>query len=271
MTLKKISYFSSKTKEIISRITGSNRKKRLKYDIQALQERNKKLLLRVERQKEQIATLKTRVRTARVDERGIDPVMYNRPTSMDTFFKAELERSDSQRPYREFAESLYRTLQRHGVDLADRHIFDAGLGNGEMLNSLTNGISTAGIEGMDFSAAGVERARRLMPSGTFRVGDLMNPIAGTFEVVLCTEVLEHIPDAATALQHVVGAIAPRGIGILTVPDGRIDFSNLHINFWSPESWKFFISNNSDGCQVVFDSFRVRPTAIYENNLAIIRR
>jgi hypothetical protein len=59
--------------------------------------------------------------------------------------------------------------------------------------------------------------------------------------------------------------------VLTVPDGRIDYSRYHLNFWSPESWRIFVTDAAPGHRISFDRFRVRESAHYENNLAIIHR
>ena len=251
--------------------TGRDSYDQLQSRIESLESSKRAILDRNETLKQTVATLRENVRNARVDTRDIDPFSHNSSEVMDSFFGEEVDHADSDKPYREFAAALKETLRHHGVELKDRQIFDAGIGNGEMLRALLDGVEYGSVAGMDFSSVGIERANAAMPDGAFRVGNLMEPIGERFEVVFCTEVLEHLPEPATALRNVLGAVAPGGVAILTVPDGRVDYSKLHINFWSPESWRGFVSANADALDCTFDTFRVRPTALYEQNLAIVRR
>ena len=250
---------------------GGGRDQRLLARIEKLENANLTLTQRNASLKDTVSSLREKVRSSRVDTREVDPLSHNSAEVMDSFFDGESERAESSTPYIEFASALRTALKAHGLELEGKNIFDAGLGNGEMLRALTEGVQYRSISGMDFSKVGVERARTILPDGEFEVGDLMEPIDGEHEVVVCTEVLEHIPRADTALTHVLQAIAPGGVAILTVPDGRVDYSRFHINFWSPESWRTFVTQAAEGLDCTFDTFRVRPTALYEQNLAIVRK
>jgi 2-polyprenyl-3-methyl-5-hydroxy-6-metoxy-1,4-benzoquinol methylase len=61
-----------------------------------------------------------------------------------------------------------------------------------------------------------------------------------YDVIFCTEVLEHLEKPHVALANLVAALNPGGILVLTVPDGRQDTINEHLNFWSPEGWRAFL-------------------------------
>lgn len=52
--------------------------------------------------------------------------------------------------------------------------------------------------------------------------------------------------------------------LITVPNGRTDQYEGHINFWSPESWEVFIKNNTGGLSVRTGIFNDK-----KNNYAVI--
>src|SRR5262249_22983755 len=69
------------------------------------------------------------------------------------------------------------------------------------------------------------------------------------DVVFCIEVLEHLTHPDKALRRLLTMLNTRGVAILTVPNGRLDTFEGHINFWSPESWEVFIREVCNGCVV----------------------
>lgn len=71
---------------------------------------------------------------------------------------------------------------------------------------------------------------RTLPGATYVTGDLLSPTAdlrlditrlpfadGTFDAVLCSHVLEHIPDDRAAMRELRRVMSPRGWGILQSP------------------------------------------------------
>jgi hypothetical protein len=57
-----------------------------------------------------------------------------------------------------------------------------------------------------------------------------------------------------------------GVALVTVPNGRLDTFDGHINFWSPESWEVFLKQMCDGFSI--------KTGLMENDLtnyAVITR
>ncbi|MDA8870305.1 methyltransferase domain-containing protein [Rhizobiaceae bacterium] len=233
---------------------------RIRQTMKALQERNEQL-------KELAKKLREDYRNARVDHRSVDPTEHNTADSMNAFFAANQE----EMPYGEFGRAFIKVLNEHKVELDGKRLLDLGVGPGTMLAGLLVGKKPSLIQGIDFSTVAIEQARSRFSNGTFEVASLYDDISLTGDVVLCTEVLEHLEDPSTALQTVLNAVAPDGLAILTTPDGRVDFSKYHVNFWSPESWKAFIERYAGDSVCTFGQFKLRESSMYANNFAIVRK
>ncbi|MDA0182505.1 class I SAM-dependent methyltransferase [Solirubrobacter phytolaccae] len=115
----------------------------------------------------------------------------------------------------------YAWEQRRGLLTAelrpDDRVLDYGCGTGRFLALLDDGA------GVEIAEHAVERARatgadvRLLETdGTIPFGH------GEFDLVWCSEVLEHIPDVAFALSELRRVLKPGGRLLLTVPfHGRL--------------------------------------------------
>jgi SAM-dependent methyltransferase len=113
-------------------------------------------------------------------------------------------------------------LRRDGVE----RVLDIGCGTGQLAAFLFDqGIET--YVGMDFSPKAVEYARTAVPRGRFVVDDARTSNVYTDEehdVLLCTEVLEHITDDLL----VVARFRPRKRCIFSVPSYN---SAGHVRFF----------------------------------------
>lgn len=94
--------------------------------------------------------------------------------------------------------AVYAALFRAMLGLIARRgstsVLEVGCGSGLFAEML---IRQAGVayRGFDFSPAGVAHARARLPEATLSVGDALSPesYAGTYDCIVCSEVLEHIP------------------------------------------------------------------------------
>jgi 2-polyprenyl-3-methyl-5-hydroxy-6-metoxy-1,4-benzoquinol methylase len=122
-----------------------------------------------------------------------------------------------------------------------RAVIDVGCGAGSLLRAVVERTAPERVVGVDHARAGVDRARQLVPSGEFRAQSLydLDPTE-TFDLVLCTEVLEHLrhPEAAAAV--LVRLCANSGTILITVPDGAQDTYKGHVNFWSKDELEIFL-------------------------------
>jgi 2-polyprenyl-6-hydroxyphenyl methylase / 3-demethylubiquinone-9 3-methyltransferase len=117
--------------------------------------------------------------------------------------------------------------------LAGRRVLDVGCGGGLLAEAMT-GLG-AEVTGIDLGEAALQVARlHLLESGCqvkyerIPVERLAEEIPGTFEVVTCMEMLEHVPDPASVV---------RACARLLRPGGRAFFSTLNRN---PKAYLFAI-------------------------------
>jgi SAM-dependent methyltransferase len=99
-----------------------------------------------------------------------------------------------------------------------RVALDVGCGDGYFTSKLI-GLGCQAT-GMDLSPVGLEKAKQRNPMGTFRAHDLTQPFPfedRTFDVVWCSEVLEHLFSPRYALEQIFRVLKPGGQLLATVP------------------------------------------------------
>lgn len=164
-----------------------------------------------------------------------------------------------------FYKNVVEKIIENEIDLSYKKILDIGCGNGHLLNEINNNFNNCILHGSDFSMSGIEYARKIFPQLTFYKQNIYDVIDNEYDVILCTEVLEHLEYPERALKNMLLSLKSGGILILTVPDGRIDTIEEHINFWSPESWYYFIKRESDKNSFIVDKIGTKC------NMAIITK
>ena len=66
------------------------------------------------------------------------------------------------------------------------------------------------------------------------------PVGEQFDLVVCTEVLEHLHEPERAVDVLRRLCAPGGRVALTVPDGAQDAWEGHVNFWDESDLRTFL-------------------------------
>lgn len=103
---------------------------------------------------------------------------------------------------------------------ADAAVLDVGCGQGIQLAEIRKLRPTARLSGMDISPRLVSRAMANVPGAQIVTGDADNLAYPdeAFDVVIMTEVLEHLSDPVLALEQLRRVLKPGGWMLLTVPN-----------------------------------------------------
>jgi SAM-dependent methyltransferase len=122
------------------------------------------------------------------------------------------------------------TTEYRGRPLASVRVLDVGCGNGSLL-----AIPLAGcgfdVTGVDLHRLSIERARRIadaMPNARFIAGAVADLTEPPFDVIILSEVLEHVFDPKALLLASLEHLKPGGIVVITVPNG---YGEFEIDSW----------------------------------------
>ena len=107
-------------------------------------------------------------------------------------------------------------------ELKPTSICDVGCGNAELLSLIHRRFPNITLYGADLSPEVVRKNQERNPSMKFEV---LNLEEGHFEaqcdLVICSEVVEHLNDRAPAIQNLLKAVKPGGCLLITAPAGKI--------------------------------------------------
>jgi SAM-dependent methyltransferase len=102
-------------------------------------------------------------------------------------------------------------------------ILDCGCGDGSLLSVIAGRIPCGTLHGIDI--ADNVPLHRAGLSIQFQTQDLGRPIPeemhGTYDLVLCSEVIEHVEDDGMVLRNLADFTAPGGTVVLTTQTGKI--------------------------------------------------
>nr|WP_246297579.1 class I SAM-dependent methyltransferase [Tardiphaga robiniae] len=153
--------------------------------------------------------------------------------------------ADNLHEYRIEADSVREKLKVEIVDriehriAADANIVDIGCGVGDLLGEIRRRRPGVRVSGLDFSGKAVENAQRTYPDGAFQqfVIDRTLPYqTASFDVVSCTDVLEHLEYPQSVVAELVRICKPGGLVAIVVPDGTLDQFLGHNWFWNVETF-----------------------------------
>lgn len=106
-----------------------------------------------------------------------------------------------------------------------RSILDVGCGDGSLLSHIQSRFPLVACNGCDVSESGISLCAKKFPSMNFFKLDLGNSTQevkqATFDVVVCSEVIEHLDNYKIALRNLFQLAGPDGLLILTTPTGYI--------------------------------------------------
>ena len=148
-----------------------------------------------------------------------------------------------------FYQRLIDLLASTGVDYDEKRVADVGCGTGGLLNALKGQAQARSLTGFEYSENALAIARSQVSGVEFCDFDVYERSPRQFDVIFCIETLEHLLHPDKALRNILAMLAPAGSALLTVPNGRLDTFEGHINFWSPESWNVFLKSICTGCSI----------------------
>jgi len=99
-----------------------------------------------------------------------------------------------------------------------RRAFDIGCGNGITSDRLRQ--QRFAVIGIDVAGQGIEIAQRVFPEVEFHIDSAYDDLSaryGTFPLVVCFEVIEHLYDPRTLIQTIRGLLEPGGTLVLSTP------------------------------------------------------
>lgn len=112
---------------------------------------------------------------------------------------------------------------------ANSRIIDVGCGNGTFLAILQERYPQAILCGVEYS----QQAKQVAPGHIrkfIQVGDIVElapKLADQpYDIVVCSEVLEHVPNPNQAIEAIVSLLKPKGLAVFTVPGG--------MRYWSEQ-------------------------------------
>ncbi len=123
-------------------------------------------------------------------------------------------------------------------------ILDVGCGQGVLLAELATAFPGARIAGSDVSETSLRQARERHPGAELFEIDLLaesfeeehRTRLGTFDVVVCSEVVEHLTDDRRAVARLASLLGRGGALVLTVPGGTMsafDVAIGHVRHYRP--------------------------------------
>jgi len=165
----------------------------------------------------------------------------------------------SKNPLQRFLiERFFLSLISLAKPLNSKRVLDAGCGEGFSLNKLMINKVGEHLEGIEYSKEAITIGEKLFPKANIKQGSIydLSYKDGSFDLVVCTEVLEHLENPQKALLEII-RVSKKYV-ILSAPNepafrlanflaGKYlsDFGNSpgHINHWSILSFINFVKNN----------------------------
>lgn len=134
---------------------------------------------------------------------------------------------DDMKRYGPMSRHTRRLIAKMIEDLEFSSVLDVGCGQGSPLEEIAERRPGLELAGVDISTQAVELARQRLPEATFSVLDLtQGALNRRFDLIICSDVLEHIEDDQTALRN-IRKMANRWF-LVTTLQGRMRNFEQHV-------------------------------------------
>jgi 2-polyprenyl-3-methyl-5-hydroxy-6-metoxy-1,4-benzoquinol methylase len=135
-------------------------------------------------------------------------------------------------------------------------VLDAGCAIGLLVEALQNrGVAAEGLDISDYAISQVADAVR----PACRAASLANDLPGHYDLIVCIEVLEHMPpaDARLALSNIC-----RHTGDVLFSSSSHDFAEpTHVNVQPPEAWAELFAREGFFRDLDYDASYITPWAV----------
>ena len=124
-------------------------------------------------------------------------------------------------------------------------VVDIGCGIGDLLGEVRKRKPLVSVSGLDFSRKAVEGAKTALSDGKFRQFMIEKTLpykSALFDVVMYTDVLEHLEYPKLVAAELVRICKPGGLVAIVVPDGDVDQFFGHYWFWNENSLATLLSD-----------------------------
>lgn len=177
-----------------------------------------------------------------------------------------LVKHTSKNPIQKFLiKNFFSSLISLAKPLKADSILDAGCGEGFTMNKLReNGIGKK-IEGIEYEKDAIDFGKKIFPNLIIKQASIYDIPYGnnSFDLIICTEVLEHLEDPTKALREIL-RVSKKYL-IISVPNEPLFMiSNLlrgknlsrlgndvgHINHWNPLSLKKYLMQNKVKVKII---------------------
>ena len=98
-------------------------------------------------------------------------------------------------------------------------ILDLGCGLGHITAQIQRRFPSAEVSGLDASISAIAAAKKAYEGIDFSVADAYRPpyLPGYFDIVVCNNIWEHVPDPLRLLEAVKRILSPEGVLIISTP------------------------------------------------------
>lgn len=127
----------------------------------------------------------------------------------------------------------WQTITQLASSSTPKRILEIGCAAGHMTKLLARAFPQAHITGIDIYPPAIARAKKLYPKLTFLVANAQQlPFkSASFDLVICTETIEHVVLPSKLLSEVKRVLSPRGLAVIEMDSGSRLFRLVWF-FWT---------------------------------------